>query len=251
MKCPSCEVNHIELLERVRNYDIYHCQNCDLDFPDPMESPSREWYEKNLANETAMVRPHVWGKWQKQIYNFFIEKERLGRTLLDVGSGDGVFLNMAREKGYQVAGIEFNRILASGAARNFKLEVYPMSLEDFHKQFPQKTFDIVTFFEVLEHMSNPDRFISTIKGHLNPSGYIALSIPNRERFRLSPTKRYPTWDFPPHHFTWWSANALRYFLTMRGFQIIELKKLKKQLQRQQVIIEVEGPYIYALARLKE
>lgn len=247
MRCPSCKISQTKFLEKVGNYKIYHCPNCELDFPNPMESPSREWYEKTLVDKTAMIRPQVWGKWQKQIYNFFIEKEKLGRTLLDIGSGDGVFLNMARGKGYQVAGIEFNRILALEAEQNFKLKIYPMSLENFHKQFPRETFDAITFFEVLEHMSNPDQFISTVKNHLNPNGYIALSVPNRDRSRLS-SKRYPTWDFPPHHFTWWSANALKYFLTMRGFQIIELKELKRKLQKRDAV--VEGPYIYALAMLK-
>lgn len=161
-----------------------------------------------------------------------------------------MFLNMARERGYQVAGIAFNRILALESERNFGLKVYPTSLEDFHRQFPNESFDVITFFEVLEHMSNPDQFMSTIKSHLSPGGYVALSVPNRDRFMLG-SKRYPVWDFPPHHFTWWSAKALENFFTIRGFQIVELKKLKRKLQEKQIVVEAEGPYIYALGKLME
>jgi SAM-dependent methyltransferase len=296
MQCPSCKnKEEIKFLEKIKKYKIYHCLNCDLFFSYSDTLPNRKWYEEALADKTAMVLPEVWLKWQKGIYNQFLKRKCFCESLLDVGCGDGEFLKKAQEVGYKVTGIDLNRILISKIKEKYNLEVYPMNFEEFTREFPQRTFDIITFFEVLEHMNNLDKFFNLIKSKLKTNGYIALSVPNRNRFRFG-LKRFPEWDSPPHHFTWWNVNSLKKLLTIKGFKILEFIKFKKVLKlrieqrdknnknsiflRQlslyekfkylfykkmvasflfkvthnkliEVKINVEGPYLYALAQLKK
>ncbi len=230
MQCPSCKNEKgIEFLEKVKKYKIYHCLSCDLFFSDSEMSSDRKWYEEVLVDKTAMVLPQVWLKWQKKIYGRFLERKHHAQSLLDVGCGDGEFIKKAQERGYKVTGIDLNRILISKIKEKYNLEVYPVNFKEFVEEFPQRTFDVITFFEVLEHMSNPGKFFDLIKSKLKNNGYVALSVPNRDRFRFGP-KKFPEWDSPPHHFTWWNVDSLEKLLAINGFKILEFEKFKKALK---------------------
>jgi len=253
VKCPSCQnTEKLESLEKVKNYSIVHCLNCDLFFTNPTISPSRNWYEKVLVDKTAMVIPEVWLKWQKKIHNKFFKKDGNGKMLLDAGCGDGEFIKKAQEKGYKVTGVDLNRILISKIKEKYNLEVYAIRFEEFVSKFPHRTFDVITLFEVLEHTSNLGKFFSLIKSKLKPGGFIALSVPNRNRFRLG-HKRFPEWDSPPHHLTWWNTGSLKRFLTLMGFKILEFKEFKRVLKskNEQKEVKVNGPYLYAFAQKTE
>ena len=228
MHCPGCGNKKIEILEKAETYKICRCLQCDLFFSDASVFPDRKWYEKTLGDKTAMVRTQVWLKWQEQIYSQLLKRKGYGRMLLDVGCGDGEFIRRAQEKGYKVTGIDFNKILISKVKR-MGLEVYSMSLEQFGKRFPKRTFDIITFFEVLEHTDNPGHFLTLVGSMLKPGGNIVLSVPNRDRFRFGFNK-YPKWDRPPHHFTWWSVDVLKNFLRLRGFKILEFRVFQKTIR---------------------
>ncbi len=150
---------------------------------------------------------------------FIQDRGAYGEDLLDVGCGTGGFLSEARKLGYRAVGIDFDRDNVEIARERFHLErVYCTSLESFLQVHTDSKFDVVTFFEVLEHMDDPNRFIGLVKAGLKPGGYIALSVPNRERF-LDPLGEG---DYPPNHLTRWNALALRAFLEKNGFEIIKL-----------------------------
>jgi 2-polyprenyl-3-methyl-5-hydroxy-6-metoxy-1,4-benzoquinol methylase len=57
-----------------------------------------------------------------------------------------------------------------------------MSLEEFYEYAKEKNlkFDVITFFEVLEHQDKPREFLEMVKGFLKGGGYIAGSVPNRD-----------------------------------------------------------------------
>ena len=76
--------------------------------------------------------------------------------LLDLGCGVGNFLAAARDSGFEVTGVEFNQSANRFARETYGLrEIFAMRPEDFRSANPAKTFDVVTFFEVLEHQDDP------------------------------------------------------------------------------------------------
>jgi len=142
---------------------------------------------------------------------------------LDVGCGNGVFMKEAQRLGYKVVGIDFDRENIKIAREHFGLnDVFPLTLEELITSYQDKKFDVITFFEVLEHMDNPGNFINSIKTGLKPGGHIALSVPNRERF-LDPLG---DGDYPPNHLTRWNASSISSFLEKRGFEIIKVTTKK-------------------------
>jgi SAM-dependent methyltransferase len=100
-------------------------------------------------------------------------------------------------------------------------------LEEFYEYAKEKNlkFDVITFFEVLEHQDKPREFLEMVKGLLREGGYIAGSVPNRERLFIEIDWKYYHGDYPPHHFLRFSKSSLEKALNFAGFKDIEVYKL--------------------------
>ena len=101
-----------------------------------------------------------------------------------------------------------------------------MSLEEFVNFAKDKNliFDMITFFEVLEHQDNPKKFLKNVKEILKPSGIIVGSVPNRDSYfhrELNQIlSKYA--DYPPHHFLRFSPKALFNTLQISGFREVQV-----------------------------
>jgi len=211
MICPLCKnkegINALEswLMEDI-NYSIYQCPRCLLQFAFPMKQMSASGYE---SVEWYGVR------WEfKETLNFLKNKKG---TLLEIGCGKGFFLKKAMENGFIVTGIDINSSAIKEAKELGFDRVYPYTLEDFILTNPQKKFDIVCFYHVLEHVENPIDFILKTKKFLKKDGYIVFSVPNPDRLAPSLLKR-ELWDYPPHHLTRWNETSIDFLLTKAGLE---------------------------------
>jgi len=112
--------------------------------------------------------------------------------------------------------------------RNLGIDtVFARSLEEFYEYAKEKNlkFDVITFFEVLEHQDKPREFLEMVKGLLKDGGYIVESVPNRERLFVEIGWKYFHGDHPPHHFLRFSKYSLEKALNFSGFKDIEVYKL--------------------------
>jgi len=150
---------------------------------------------------------------------------RCGR-LLDVGCGTGNFLIASLLAGYAVSGIELDPAAARLAARFCpRARVFPLPLESFRSHFPNDVFDVLTVFEVLEHQADPAPFLAEVRSCLRPRGFLALSVPNRNRWQTS----MDALDYPPNHLLRWSPDSLAAALHANGFSIMSIKQERPSL----------------------
>lgn len=98
-----------------------------------------------------------------------------GQNILDVGCGNGSFVKVALQKGYQAEGIDLSD-LAVEVAQRFRLPV--TKLDFFSKNISESSRDIVTMFEVIEHLPNPVDFLRRSEKVVRPGGLIYLTTPN-------------------------------------------------------------------------
>lgn len=179
--------------------------------------PDARWYEQMYGGRDEELMSLEPG------HRYFLSDSKApGRgELLDIGCGTGNFLAAAREAGYEVTGTELDRNAASFAKEKLGLpRVLGLTISEFAKQRPEEKFDVVTFFEVLEHQAAPVEFLGGVRSCLRPGGYIALSVPNRERWQTGPD----VLDYPPNHFLRWSAEALKNFLSAQGFETLAIRE---------------------------
>ena len=231
IKCPICEAKLEEnsftetYISPFNNqeYKKYECPNCDVHWWEPLRIIP-EFYESEVFG--AYTAFHEGLREDIQVWHIpFFEnfpKDVKGK-LLDIGCGDGIFLKSAQKMGFEVYGIDFDRKSIEVAKKLLNTDtVYPMSLEEFVEYAREENlkFDVITFFEVLEHQDNPKVFLNNVKELLKIGGYIAGTVPNRDRLFREMDWKYEWWDFPPHHFLRFSKKSLENTLKILGFKDI-------------------------------
>src|SRR5262245_46206423 len=159
--CPACH-GRVDgrALERYGRYDLFGCPNCRLQFWSPPEMPDGRWYEQIYGARDQKVLPLEPG------HKYFLSDPLAprGGKLLDIGCGTGNFLAAAQRAGYEVSGIELDRNAARFAKERMALDrVLPLPISEFAKQFVGGRFEVVTFFEVLEHQADPLEFIQSVR----------------------------------------------------------------------------------------
>lgn len=179
--------------------------------------PDARWYEQMYGGrDNALLR-------LESGHKYFFADARAPRSgeLLDIGCGTGNFLVAARDAGYGVTGIELDRNAARFAKERAGLaRVFPLTISEFSEQHREEQFDVVTFFEVLEHQAAPIEFLQNVRKCLRPGGFLALSVPNRERWMTGPD----VLDYPPNHFLRWNVAALTKFLNAQGFEVLTIRE---------------------------
>src|SRR6267378_827702 len=216
--CPACaEASGEAAIERYGRYELFGCGACGLQFWEPREMPDARWYERMYGGRDENLLPLEPG------HKYFLADPLAPRNgdLLDIGCGTGNFLAAACDAGYRVSGTELDRNAARFAKEKLGLQrVLPLTISEFTERHAEERFDVVTFFEVLEHQAAPADFLRSVKSCLKPRGSIALSVPNRERGLTGPD----VLDYPPNHFLRWNADALNKFLEMHGFEVMSIRE---------------------------
>jgi 2-polyprenyl-3-methyl-5-hydroxy-6-metoxy-1,4-benzoquinol methylase len=236
IKCPICytEVEERNFKETYvspynnQEYKRYECLNCEVHWWEPLKIIP-EFYESEFLELYTAFHEGIGtrlGEYHKAFFKYFPSNVR--GKLLDVGCGNGRFLRHAKEQGFEVWGIDFDKKSVENVKRNLGIDtVFVMSLEEFYEYAKEKglKFDVITFFEVLEHQDKPMEFLKMLKGLLKEGGCIAGSVPNLEQLFVEVEWKYTHIDHPPHHFLRFSKSSLEKTLNFAGFKDIEVYKL--------------------------
>jgi 2-polyprenyl-3-methyl-5-hydroxy-6-metoxy-1,4-benzoquinol methylase len=236
IKCPICytEVEERNFKETYvspynnQEYKRYECPSCDVHWWEPLKIIP-EFYESEVFEDYVAFHEGVGTRlreYHKAFFKYFPSNVR--GKLLDVGCGDGRFLRHAKEQGFEVWGIDFDKKSVENVKRNLGINtVFAMSLEEFYEYAKERglKFDVITFFEVLEHQDKPREFLEMVKGLLKEGGYIAGSVPNRERLFVEEFWKHFHADYPPHHFLRFSKSSLEKALNFSGLKDVEVYRL--------------------------
>jgi len=261
-KCPICETlvedsSYTETYTSPFNnqeYKKYECPNCELHWWEPLKIIP-EFYESEVFGGYIISFHEGLSLGLSALHKpFFIHfpKNVKGR-LLDIGCGDGVFLKEAQKHGFEVWGIDFDSKSIETAKKSLGVDtLFAMSLEEFYEYAKKNnlTFDVITFFEVLEHQDNPKRFLEIVKELLKPGGYIAGSVPNRESYFVIERNKDPQeWvDRPPHHFLRFSKKSLEKVLHILEFN--EIFVYKPNLRKDEFVPWLEHRIFKDIERFK-
>ena len=110
----------------------------------------------------------------------YLKADDRGR-LLDVGSGNGLFLHQMKRLGGAVAGVELDGRAASVARAKFGLEVFEGPLEE--ATFPDEYFDAITMNHVIEHVLDPVGLLKECRRVLRPGGKLVVTTLNIQKSR--------------------------------------------------------------------
>ncbi len=142
------------------------------------------------------------------------------RTLLDIGCGMGCFLGAMKAAGWTVEGIEVSAYAADYVAKNLGIPVRCGTVE----QFPadrEKSFDVITLWDVLEHVPDPARLLRHCRRLLKPGGCFFLSTTNIDTPFFKLFGKQARIVIPPSHLYYFSIPVLKKLLADNSLEMID------------------------------
>lgn len=221
-RCPSCDGPSHGGVRRLAGLELHRCKRCDLVYSDPQPRRTVDYrYESeyDLADHFAEREPRKRVLFERRLDRLGPPPAEGRRRLCDVGCGDGLFLEMASERGWSGSGVELNPP-AARKARERGFEVAEGKLEAID-HLSWRTFDVVTSWDSLEHTPAPREFMRRIERLLAPGGRLGLTTLNR-RSLVGMTFQGRWSMVVPDHFTYWNRKSLGFLVRAVGLDVADL-----------------------------
>ena len=147
-----------------------------------------------------------------------LQKFKTSGKFLDVGCSYGIGVKAAQDAGYDAYGIEPTKHAAIYAKKHLHERIIQSTLEK--AKLRSDSFDIVTLYDVLEHIPNIKGFLKEIHRILKPGGLLAVQSPNIESFAARTLKTNWNWLLVPNHLWHFSSQSLSNVLKNSGFSVV-------------------------------
>lgn len=174
-QCNLCDSAQLDVLDAECN--IAQCRSCGyvFDNPRPTLQALIGFYSKPGKYDSWLEelgpRERLWKRRLSKLQS----TKRPG-SLLDVGTGIGQFLSLARNSYSEVHGTEVSSTAVEIAKQRYGLDLFRGTIDDLATQC--KTFDNITLFHVLEHVPDPKSMLNTCHSLLSPGGCLVIAVPN-------------------------------------------------------------------------
>jgi 2-polyprenyl-3-methyl-5-hydroxy-6-metoxy-1,4-benzoquinol methylase len=231
MKCPICSgvtrkmaIKFDSLPEFLEKSDLYDCYSCDLKFIYPIpEKEIKEYYQEqyrlqhdnqftpteDYINGRLYVAKKRFGFLKDIIRKYFDEKP----SILDIGCSEGSFVQVARDHGCLIHGIDPNKGYVDYANNKYNRGLDNVDLLDYQTNMK---YDVITLWHVFEHFTDLYKALDKIKSLLKDNGLLIIQVPNTERRNLSEE------NVEPEHYYHFTNHNLGIILGKKGFE--ELKR---------------------------
>jgi len=179
--CPVCRKDNAIKMFNKEGGTYVKCTHCDMVYLNPVftDEALEEYYQKNHSIQSEIVETDPDG-FYVNIYNRGLDSiqkvQKQPKTILDIGCSSGVFLDLAKLRAIDTHGVELNKSEYQFAKTKGHV-VYNDLLEslDFELQF-----DVITMWDVFEHIKDGSFYLKMMKGLLSEKGVIFLQIPSSD-----------------------------------------------------------------------
>ena len=194
--------------------------------------------ERHIIHSEILTEAQQYGHFMHTISYEFSEKYIKNKNILDFGCGSGYGTKILAKQAKSAMGIDISAEAINYATKNYSSKNLDFkTIDQLKKEDLKETFDVITSFQVIEHVLNDKEYIETILSLLKPGGLLILTTPNKE-YRLFSYIQKP-WNI--FHIKEYSKKQLErlldtYFETTtilkisakKEFVIHEINRLKKQ-----------------------
>ena len=181
--CPICSSKNTDLLyDRIDEIDHTHilrCVDCDLDFLETWNDIEhvKSLYEgdnyifsHNISSSNEFLKYDEYTKranWLKPYLN-------QSSSVLEIGCGDGKFINLIKDQVALIEGVELSPPQVR-KLRDEGIKCYDTMIDEME---PERTYDIICMFALLEHVPNVKNFLEKLKGYTHKDTQIFIEVPN-------------------------------------------------------------------------
>lgn len=202
-------------------FAVVTCNTCSLNFIPPYYRRQIEYTQYKNADVTSAIRAgNNWVKIQRHKLRFkFIQKFIKSGKLFDLGAGWGHFMLAGKELGYDVYGVEISEQPYLYCVNDLKL---PVDHIDFFEMDEAKKFDVITMWDVLEHIDKADDFLAKCAKLTKPGGYLFLQVPQIDSYFAKRHK--DNWKMMGlDHVNYFGKNTITQILANNGYEVVKIK----------------------------
>lgn len=231
--CPVCNNAEFQTLFSKADLDFVKCRGCGLVYinPQPSDDEINALYSKDYYNPWGLERSYSRVA-EMKIATFrarltAVEKFMAKGRVLDIGCATGFFLEAARERGWDVFGVELSPFSSAIAQARFGNDrVFRGELAE--AVYSEGFFDVVFMSDLIEHVKDLNGFMEELRRITKDKGIAAIATPNTESLSYKVMKRH--W---PHlkleHLYYFSPATIKRLLEEHGFRLLYVTPASKAL----------------------
>lgn len=229
-KCYLCKQRVPRKAFRKLGYDITQCPACklySLRFKGNYKEFIEEYYNEEFftgSEDRAGYVDYEGDSWpeQKNMQRYLsrITHYKKSGRLLDCGCATGIFMAEAEKSGFEVNGFDVSDYAVEKAQIKFPEKVTKDTLQSI--KFDPETFDVITLFDVIEHLEEPLKALRRLKRMLKNDGLLMINTGDVGSWLARIEGK--NWHFfiPPQHFFFFSRNTITMLLEQVGFKVIKI-----------------------------
>jgi 2-polyprenyl-3-methyl-5-hydroxy-6-metoxy-1,4-benzoquinol methylase len=264
--CRACGLIRVKRLFIIGGNRVLRCLDCGHTYLDVIHDPESirrmyETYETGMQFYFQDVDDEVIqniDRYLKRCRDYCARSGRKPR-LLDIGCGAGILLERAKAQGFICEGVEICEPLAKTARERVGCGIHRAFLEDLN--LPDNTFDVVTMYDLVEHLQHPVQEIRRAQRLLHPGGILFILTPNNDalirrvaqwsyRLTLHQFQRPLRALYYSHHLSYFSSDSLQTLLHRVGFHVLRTETRNPELSRL-TLSNTERRAVRALFRVSE
>ena len=233
--CIICNNNDSVVIQIEDRLPVVKCRNCGLVYPDfrdseEIKAQAQKW--EDLYSRLGMNRFDGYAS-RKILYKKFL-KSKKGRRLLngkkrvlDIGCGEGFFLSLLSRVGMkEIYGVDKSENAIQFLRRRYGFNAFAGELHDANYQ--DDFFDLITLWDVLEHIPNPRFTLAEIRRILKKEGVLFIRVPNAryllfKYFICGRILKKEKCFIPKVHYYNFSPKNLTKILKEEGFKHIDMR----------------------------
>ncbi|MEK7533143.1 MAG: class I SAM-dependent methyltransferase [Patescibacteria group bacterium] len=237
MRCLLCRIPLEKYLHK-NGFWIYRCPTCHLCETDlkreytafVKEFYSRGYYEgdptRSAYADYELDKPLIVRNMQK--FLSFIGKIKPKGVLLDVGCAFGYVVELSLKRGYDAYGFDPSTFAAGKAGKLVGTDrIQEGTIQD--AEYPKASFDVITMFDVFEHLQDPFADMKKLEALLKPDGIIIIATGDTQSTAAKVLKRRWTFFIPPQHIFFFHRKNVTTLLRQAGLKPIKWYRVGKWL----------------------
>lgn len=223
--CPLCGSGRETPLFEKDGFKFVRCDDCTLAFVNPRLTAAEL---SRLYNAQVISGAHHYVNTAAEDSRSYasrvarLEQYQPPARLLEIGCGPGTLMQVARERGWEVQGLEING-QAVAHARAQGLPVIEGVLP--HPELEGRVFDAIVMNDVIEHIPDPGAAARKVHDLLVPGGIFFLTTPDigSPLARLLGSRWVHT--KPLEHLVYFDRRTVRRFLEEQGFEVLDVRSV--------------------------
>ena len=254
VNCPICDMQEYQVLKKA-NYSenitlqellkiyksssdselidqLVKCLKCGLVYLTPriksdiiLESYTEAIDPKFVSQNSMRIRTF------RKFFDQWIKRNKITpsvkKKILDLGCAAGSFPKVAEKMGFNVVGVEPNRYLCDFGKREYGLDLRQGTLHE--QNFLDGEFNIVSMFDVIEHLDKPGYVLDEIKRILHSDGQLIVNYPEYDSWpRKLLGAKWPF--FLSVHLFYFSPKSIQQILERHGFLVLRLEPYYQTLE---------------------